>query len=146
MRATLATLAIVLASAPAMAQVPAGMRMNGVDPEARRILASDEPVGFAARCVADLVRRSWRSATLEERSGFEEGAERLTRAMPDIARATGVRPARAEAALALATMPLVTFSIGLVPGKAPGADAGPTDACVAAGRDPGAYVTGLAPR
>lgn len=141
-RTALLAIAFLL-PAPALAQGFPAVAPRGIDGDVRRILATDgEPVGFLARCIVSEARSTYMSTTQEERRRSETRIATLLALVPQAAKATGITRERAMAVIGLATMPLATFSIGLVPARAPGAE-GPDPACRSAANAPDAYLDSL---
>ncbi len=144
MKALAALLALAaIQAAPALAQGFPAEPPRGVDSEVRRILGADgEPVGFLARCVVSEARAAYASTTQEERRRSETRIATLLGLVPHAAQASKVTRERAMAVVGLATMPLATFSIGLVPARSAGGDV-PDPACRKAADAPDAYLDGL---
>lgn len=125
-------------------QVPAQAQSidlsRSLDPSARYLAHSDEPVAKLAQCAAQIGNASMSMSAAEKRSA-EERVSRLVAMLGPVADKTAVPRDRAAAVLAYRLMPMTLTSIMQVPNA--GVAASVSSDCIAIADDPQAFIDGL---
>lgn len=114
---------------------------SSLDPSARHLAHSDEPVAKLAQCVAQIGNSSLSMPAGEKRSA-EERVSRLAAMLGPVADKTAVPRDRAAAVLAYRLMPMALTSIIQMPNA--GAAPSVSNDCIGIADDPQAFIDGLA--